>query len=156
MVIENPPVVDRPGRPPQVFTTLYWLTCPLLIRRLSRFESAGWVRRLDDAVRQNRDLSESIDDVGHAYAYRRFRRLGKKRWENLSRSRPNLADSLRNTGIAGVRRPAGSSAAPIKCLHAHAAYHLAEGGHPLFEAFPELLTDVSSCRDCEVLTAHAL
>src|SRR3989304_3019321 len=43
VVIRVPPVLDD-GTP---FPTLYWLSCPLAVRRIGRIESAGGVASMD-------------------------------------------------------------------------------------------------------------
>ena len=147
MVIQSNPVSRDPT--PRVFTTLYWLTCPSLIRHLSRYESEGWVRRVEDVYRQSAEVRENLSDLHGEYAFRRRRAVGSIRMSQLSKRRPKLAETLSRTGIAGV-----SDTSHVKCLHAHAAFHLVRGGHPLFETFPELLKDVADCRDCDRLAEN--
>lgn len=144
---QNPQDAPAPARAPhRVFTTLYWLTCPMQIDHLSRCESAGWIQRLEDTVQKNINARERMNDLHGEYAFRRRRAVGAGRLAELRRNRPHLANSLEQTGIAGVK-----DTAHIKCLHAHAAYHLVQGDHPLFVSFPELLKDPAGCRDCERL-----
>lgn len=131
-------------------TTLYWLTCPMLVRHVSRFESGGWIRRLEQAVSENADWKEKIVDLHGEYAFRRRRAVGFSKMEKIRRSMPNVASSIEKTGIGGV-----GDTAHLKCLHAHAAYHLVRGGHPLFESFPELLTDMDHCGECRSLCSTA-
>ena len=46
LVIRNNPV-DADGKP---FPTLYWLTCPEAVRRVSGLESDGWIDRLESEI----------------------------------------------------------------------------------------------------------
>lgn len=105
MVIESHPRLDD-GAP---FPTLYWLTCPVLVKRVSRLEAAGrmteinerlardgvWKARLGAAIaklRQRRDSHEVIEDSG---------------------------------------APPGGGPDKVKCLHAHVAQELALPPNPV-------------------------
>jgi hypothetical protein len=95
---------DQDGRP---FPTQFYVTCPFLVAAISRLEAAGGVERWSQAAREDDELGASL-----AEAQRRQREL-----------RPEL-----DAGIGGSTRP-GS----LKCLHAHAAFALAEPGYALGE-----------------------
>lgn len=103
MVIENHPRLDD-GTP---FPTLFWLTCPVLNRRISRLEGAGYMARLTDEL--------ASDEV----------------------RRGRLADAIgRYRARRDAREPIEDSGAPqggqsrIKCLHAHLAHELADPPNP--------------------------
>jgi uncharacterized protein len=93
---------DGDGRP---FPTQFYVTCPHLVAALSRLEAAGGVERWSRAASDDPDLARSL-----AAAQAAQRRL-----------RPEL-----DAGIGGSTR-AGS----LKCLHAHAAFALAQPGYEL-------------------------
>jgi len=93
---------DEDGRP---FPTQYYVTCPHLVAALSRVEAAGGVERWTQAARDDAELARSLADAQAAQ-----RAL-----------RPELA-----AGIGGATR--GGS---LKCLHAHAAFALAQPGYVL-------------------------
>jgi uncharacterized protein len=93
---------DDDGRP---FPTQFYVTCPHLVAALSRLEAAGGVERWSRAASDDPDLARSL-----AAAQAAQRRL-----------RPEL-----DAGIGGSTR-AGS----LKCLHAHAAFALAQPGYEL-------------------------
>src|SRR2546421_3075065 len=99
LVIRNHPL-DAEGRP---FPTLYWLTCPEAVRRVSGLESEGWIDRLE------KEFEGEIQSVHERYAQERAELLTEAReWG----------------GVGGTRRG-------LKCLHAHYAYHLAGGEDPV-------------------------
>ncbi|HEV3475685.1 MAG TPA: DUF501 domain-containing protein, partial [Actinomycetota bacterium] len=105
LVIRNHPV-DREGHP---FPTLYWLTCPDAVRAVSRLESGGWIKRLDERAEQDPELGEALEAAHREYAEERGRWLpGAEGWGGVGGSR---------TGV--------------KCLHAHYAHHLAGGADPV-------------------------
>jgi exopolyphosphatase / guanosine-5'-triphosphate,3'-diphosphate pyrophosphatase len=95
LVIRNHPL-DADGKP---FPTLYWLTCPEAVKRVSGLESEGWIDRLEG------ELGPEIEAAHERYA--------KERGDVLPESREW-------GGVGGTRRG-------LKCLHAHYAYHLGGG-----------------------------
>ncbi len=102
MVIENHPRLED-GSP---FPTLYWLTCPLLVRRASNLESEGWMEQLnrrlrdDDALRHR--LSEAVD------GYRAARDAHEV--------------------LQPVPAAPGGGPDRVKCLHSHLAQQLVDDG----------------------------
>jgi exopolyphosphatase / guanosine-5'-triphosphate,3'-diphosphate pyrophosphatase len=107
LVIRNHPL-DRRGSP---FPTLYWLTCPEAVSAVSRLESEGWIKRLDERARTDSEFGRALDASHLAYATERGRwAVGAEAW-------------------GGV----GGSRAGVKCLHAHYANHLAGGEDPVGE-----------------------
>jgi hypothetical protein len=93
---------DEDGHP---FPTQFYVTCRHLVAAISRLEAAGGVERWSAAARDEPALRESLAD-----AQAEQRRL-----------RPEL-----DAGIGGSTRD-GS----LKCLHAHAAFALAQPGYAL-------------------------
>ena len=97
--------MDRDGNP---FPTLYWLTCPETVRAVSRLESAGWIKRLEDQAAIDPGLRSDLRTAHQEYALER---------------------ELLHPG-AGAWGGVGGAARGVKCLHAHYAYHLAGGPDP--------------------------
>jgi uncharacterized protein len=93
---------DADGRP---FPTQFYVTCPHLVAAISRLEAAGGVERWTRAVEADDELARSLEA-----AQAEQRRL-----------RPEI-----DAGIGGSTRT-GS----LKCLHAHAAFALAQPGYEL-------------------------
>jgi hypothetical protein len=100
-VTEQAPL-DENGRP---FPTQYYVTCSYLVAAISRLEAAGGVERWTRAAEDDSELARSLEQ---AQAQQRA-------------LRPELA-----SGIGGSTR-SGS----LKCLHAHAAFALAQPGYEL-------------------------
>ncbi len=96
---------DDTGSP---FPTTYWLTCPRLVRAVSRLEAAGGVERWSRLAAVDPELAASLEK---AQAEQRA-------------IRPDL-----DLGIGGAR----PGAAGLKCLHAHVAFALARPGYELGE-----------------------
>jgi exopolyphosphatase/guanosine-5'-triphosphate,3'-diphosphate pyrophosphatase len=105
LVIRNRPV-DQEGNP---FPTLYWLTCPDAVKAISRLESEGWIKRLEERARTDPEFGFALEDEHRIYAEERGRWAeGAEAWG----------------GVGGTR-------AGIKCLHAHYANYLAGGEDPV-------------------------
>jgi exopolyphosphatase / guanosine-5'-triphosphate,3'-diphosphate pyrophosphatase len=105
LVIQNRPV-DAQGNP---FPTLYWLTCPETVAAISRLESEGWIKRLNERAETDPRLRTALRRAHETYAKERGAHLpGAERWD----------------GVGGTARG-------IKCLHAHYAYRVAGGPDPI-------------------------
>jgi uncharacterized protein len=100
------------GKP---FPTTYYLTCPHAVSQIDRLEAAGGVDRYERLLDEDAALRASYV-------------AASQRQRALRRPAAEMADggaSLR-LGIAGVARDGA-----VKCLHAHAAFALAEPGYAL-------------------------
>lgn len=108
---------DENGEP---FPTTYYVTCRYLVAAIARLEAAGGVERWTDAARDDPALAESLE---RATAEQRRRRVELAGGE----SGPDDGASL-ELGIGGTSNPE-----QLKCLHAHAAFALANPGYLLGE-----------------------
>lgn len=113
----RPVVVEQPARTPDgaPFPTAFWLTCPGLVRAVSRLEAAGGVRALEDLI-----ATDPAAAADYAAATRRHRAL-----------RPP-----HGRGIGGVAMDGA-----VKCLHAHAAFAL---GSPPYALGEQVVTEAGS------------
>jgi hypothetical protein len=108
---------DATGDP---FPTTYYLTCPQLVAAVSRLEAAGGVERWSKAAEEEPELAESLR--GATEEQRAVRR-------ELAAGRTGRdAGASLELGIGGASRPER-----LKCLHAHAAFALANPGYVLGE-----------------------
>jgi hypothetical protein len=109
---------DRNGEP---FPTTYYVTCRYLVAALARLEAAGGVERWSEAVRADPQLAASLEAADEEQ--RRIRReLAGEGVEG-----PDAGASL-ELGVGG-----SGGGASLKCLHAHAAFALAQPGYELGE-----------------------
>jgi uncharacterized protein len=104
MVIENAPRLED-GSP---FPTLFWLTCPILVKRVSKLESDGRMAEMTERLRDH-GLRARLEDAIERYLKRRDDH------EALSDAGP----------------PPGGGFDRVKCLHAHVAHELADGPNPV-------------------------
>lgn len=92
---------DEDGHP---FPTAFYLTCPHLVKRIDQLEAGGGVKAAEQAISEDPEL--------HAATMR-------------SHARHAALDDR------GFNIAASSDPERLKCLHAHAAFQLAMGDHPL-------------------------
>ncbi len=104
MVIENHPRLPD-GAP---FPTLFWLTCPLLVKRASRLESDGWMVGVNEELASDPSLRRRLIEALDRY-----------------RSRRDAHEP-----IEGGAAPGGGPE-HVKCLHAHLAHQLADSPNPV-------------------------
>lgn len=105
MVIENHPRLAD-GSP---FPTLFWLTCPILVKRASRLEAGGWMTEVGDDLARDPVLRERLSAALDAYRERRDR----------------------HEAIEEAGGPPGGGPGRVKCLHAHLAHELAAPPNPV-------------------------
>ena len=98
MVIENHPRLDD-GSP---FPTLYWLTCPILVKRASKLESEGWMEQLNERLKEDGLLETRLASALADYERAR--------------------DS--HEVLVPAPAPPGGGPERVKCLHAHTAHEL--------------------------------
>lgn len=118
-----PPNLDD-GTP---FPTTYWLTCPLLVQRVSSLEASGMVKVFDKIIQKKGN----------------YRTLWEKRQRTYEEERRLLeVDSDHIPPEGGV----GGTSDHIKCLHAHLADHLATRKNPIGQTIESLIGGT----DCNV------
>lgn len=105
MVIESHPRLED-GSP---FPTLYWLTCPVLAKRISSLESSGWMSVANEHLGQEASLRQRLADAIAAYRVRR--------------DQHEFIDDRGSVPGGGPDR--------IKCVHAHVAHQLVTVGNPI-------------------------
>jgi hypothetical protein len=105
MAIESHPRLED-GSP---FPTLFWLTCPILVKRASHLESAGWMASLTERLGAEPALQERLASSVDAL-----------------RARRDSHEVIEESG-----GPPGGGPDRVKCLHAHLAHELADPGNPV-------------------------
>lgn len=93
------------------FPTVFWLTCPVLRSRVGRLEADHAMVGLNERLQEDPELA-----AGYATASQRYVAF-----------RDGLAGPLPGDPSAG------GMPRHIKCLHVHAAHHLATGDNPVGE-----------------------
>lgn len=136
-VIATSPLLDD-GTP---FPTLFWLSCPLLQREVSRLEGGDLRERLRRLLCTDEAFASALRDAEEEY------RALREEWaERMGRGEEVRGLFSSRTGIGGT------VAGGLKCLHAHLAHYLAGGENPVgAEVFREVGNpQESDCPgDCE-------
>lgn len=138
-VIVNHPVYTE-GEEPQVFPTLYWLTCPYLQRETARLESAGKIGEFQAMVSEDQELNQRMATAHEEYARQRMEVVPTAVQEAMERNYAKRYKVLRDSGIGGIRSQEG-----IKCLHTHLAHYLAGGNNPAGHWTATQICDVNGC-----------
>lgn len=128
MVIENHPVLPN-GAP---FPTLYWLSCPVLLKRVSHLEADGEMAALNERLSGAPGLRERLVSA-----------IGQLR------ARRDTHAVIEESGA-----PPGGGPDKVKCLHAHVAQELAMPGDPV-GALALAATGWPDCREACVSVASA-
>ena len=105
MVIESHPLLED-GTP---FPTLYWLTCPILSKRVAKLESEGAMADMNERLARDADLKQRLTRALDGYRA--------------------LRDD--HAVIDDKGAPPGGGPDRVKCLHAHVAHQVATGENPV-------------------------
>ncbi len=138
VVVRMPPVLAS-GEP---FPTRFWMTCPLLHKRISRLEADGEVRRLDGLLETDAEFAEQMRAAHQRYAAERDALVP------AGAVRPPIG------GVAGIRG-GQEGVAGVKCLHAHTADFLAGNSNPVGEEISQRVLPAHCPAPCVVPSASA-
>ena len=105
MAIETHPRLPD-GSP---FPTLFWLTCPILVKRAAGLEGDGWMKELNLSLAEDTGLRDRMVVSLEAY-----------------RARRDQHDVIDDRGS-----PPGGGPDRVKCLHAHLAHELVTNANPV-------------------------
>ncbi len=123
------------GRP---FPDLFWLTCPTLVKNIARIEERGWVKKLEELLQQDKELSRRF--FAAQVAFQIFKLF-------LLQNELELPSSVQQ--VFFKKWMAGTSQVlQLKCLHAHFAIYRALSVNPIGERVSALLTNSSCSKKC--------
>ena len=105
MVIESHPRLDD-GSP---FPTTFWLTCPVLVRRIGTIEARGWMNEMNERLASSDATRDRLQAAIDRYRERR--------------------DSHERIEESGS--PPGGGPDRVKCAHAHVAQELTQSMNPV-------------------------
>lgn len=116
-VVTNYPLQEKRGRPVP-FPTLHWLTCPELVRAVSRLEMVGLIDEFDTRLENDDEFAAAVATDHASYVEERWNLLDAA--ARTSAETAGLLPVLRERGIGGI-----ANRRSVKCLHLHLAHHLA-------------------------------
>ncbi len=127
VVVESSPMLN--GKP---FPTIYWLTCPFLIKAISVLESDGGIPRYEEILSGSSELyGEHVDS---------HLRARKKAMELAGSAPAGVLKRLETCGMGGIK-----DLEHVKCLHMHTAYHLGGIENPIGKGVISEL----ACTECD-------
>ena len=127
-----------------VFPTLYWLSCPYLVKEVARLEDQGFVKKYSLLVKEDRAFREALVRSHQEYARQRMDLLAAEVKEKLKATSPAIYQVLRDSGVGGIQNLEG-----IKCLHVHLADYLVNKKNPIGEKVWDLLDWPPDCHICD-------
>ena len=120
------------------FPTLFWLSCPHLVKKCGELESNQLIAELEKIFAS---MPEQIAALHERYAVLRRRVLLQTcRGDGFDQTK--VLELLQNSGVGGINWRA--SAAAVKCLHLQTAAWLGLGWHPASAWLSEKL----GCLEC--------
>jgi len=121
-LIENDPLLE--GKP---FPNLFWLTCPYLVKQISKLESKGFIELFEERLKKDEAFRRR-----YLYAHQ-FEAMLRK-----SKLPPNVEPKIKailiRLGVGGIKNPLG-----VKCLHLHLASFWGGVPNPIGESLLEFL-----------------
>jgi hypothetical protein len=122
------------------FPTLYWLTCPLLRKAVSKLESGDFRELLRRKIKASPAFAAALKRAESHYENER------ERWVREDGQIETVRAYFAGRSGIGGTKPGG-----LKCLHAHLAHFLAGGENPVGEEIAQTLSGLqdSGCNgDC--------
>lgn len=143
-IVVTMPVLSSDARSvPELFPTLYWLSCPHLCKAVSALESEQSIEHFRTRLHNDPALASRLDKRHREYARERVSLVGPDDLKRLKSSYPNLYRRLVEPGIGGIGSDRG-----IKCLHLHLADYLSRGDNPVGEEVYSQLKDRAVSPEC--------
>ena len=124
-VIKVPPKLDD-STP---FPTTYWLSCPMMNKKIGALESQGLIKALDKELQDNSQLKSDW----------------LKRQESYKNEREDLDDQNSYPKASGG---VGGAENSIKCLHSHTADELSTGLNPIGKIVLESIGSFNCDQPC--------
>ena len=109
-IIEVQPWVENRPSP-----TLYWLTCPLLKKEISKIEAQGLIKEMTDQADENFWLTLEKNHLDYRKSRQKLLNQIHPQWKEEAEERLQI---LTETGIGGIRELRS-----IKCFHLHYAHY---------------------------------
>ncbi|MBO8161287.1 MAG: DUF501 domain-containing protein [Thermosipho sp. (in: Bacteria)] len=133
VVIESLPIKN--GKP---FPTIYYLTCPYLIRKISKLEEKGYIKYFEGKIEKDEDFKKKLF-LAHQEIIRRRDGFFEK-YQELSKY-TEWRKKLLEVGTGGIK-----DWTKVKCLHLHTADYLAGVENPIGEEVMKLIGEIN-CGD---------
>lgn len=117
------------------FPTVFWLTCPYLLKLCGKLESALFHKNLEAEILRTDKIKKEL--------LRAQQKMVEIRRALADAAGIELEESVLQSGIGGVKNPLA-----VKCLHAHLAAGFAGIESPITGALYEAITVLECAEDC--------
>ena len=132
-------LVTNPYEEGRVFPTTYWLSCPHLVKEVSRIEDKGLIKELTARLKEDKDFKKKMDKAHKHYAQKRVELLTK----DPDQLPKDIKRVITTSGVGGIRDKEG-----IKCLHTHLADYMVNQINPVGKLVYELVEWPDQCDSC--------
>ena len=133
-------LITNPYENGRVFPTTYWLSCPYLVKEVSRIEDQGLIKKLTSQLKQDKVFKNKLESAHRYYA--------QKRLSYLNRDLKELPEDIRKvlacSGVGGIRDKEG-----IKCLHTHLADFMVNKINPVGKMVYNMVDWPTECEHCD-------
>ena len=133
-------ILSYPVRNNSPFPTIHYLTCPHLVKEISRLEERGLISDFESAISKDENLRTAVEQAHRDVIQKRLSILEScdEKWRPL----------LSEVGTGGIR-----DFTTVKCLHLHAADYLAGIDNPIGKDVIESIRDRETgenveCQNC--------
>lgn len=127
-----------------IFPTIYWLSCPYLVKEVSRLEGEGLIKELSSSLKNNKDFREKLMNTHKRYAAKRLHLLSEEEQKKIKDKSIRMYDVLVKSGVGGIMEKDG-----VKCLHTHLADFLVNQDNILGEIVWEHTDWPEDCHICD-------
>ncbi|MGB4752306.1 MAG: DUF501 domain-containing protein [Fervidobacterium sp.] len=121
-------ILSYPVRNNSPFPTIHYLTCPHLVKEISRLEEKGLISDFESAISKDENLRTEVEQA--------HRDVIKKRLSILESYDEKWRPLLSEVGSGGIK-----DFANVKCLHLHVADYLAGIDNPIGKDVIESIRD---------------
>ncbi|MGB9615623.1 MAG: DUF501 domain-containing protein [Fervidobacterium sp.] len=125
-------ILSYPVKDNQPFPTIHYLTCPYLVKEVSRLEEKRFISKFEEKILNDKDFANKYVNANFQVSHKRRKLLknGDKKWNKY----------FENLGTGGIR-----NLTSVKCLHLHLADYLAGIDNPVGKEVYELI-DNKECK----------
>ncbi|MFW6022519.1 MAG: DUF501 domain-containing protein [Halanaerobiaceae bacterium] len=128
-----------------IFPTMYWLSCPHLVREVSKLEDEGLVKKISRKLKNIPELQEEMKKAHQDYARKREELLTVKNRSKLKIKSEGMYKVIIESGVGGIIEKEG-----VKCLHTHLADFLVAGENPVGRMVWDLVEWPDKCEICNI------
>ncbi|MCX7653614.1 MAG: DUF501 domain-containing protein [Fervidobacterium sp.] len=126
-------ILSYPIRDDVPFPTIHYLTCPYLVKQISRLEEKGLIEEFEKEINSNESLKRAYENT--------HREVINKRVSLISERDKKWLNALASVGTGGIK-----DFSTVKCLHLHVADYLAGIDNPIGKKVYEYI-DKKECSD---------